>query len=65
MNENDKQIFTDEQRRELDRMFALVKERNEEILNILEDIQMQQKRGPYDFNIEKRIERLRNKIEKK
>jgi len=64
MNENDKQIFTDEQRRELDRMFALVKERNEEILNILEDIQMQQKRGPYDFNIEKRIERLRNKIEK-
>ncbi len=64
MSENKKEIFTDEQRRELDRMFSIVRERHEEILNIIEDVQMQQKRGAYDLNIEKRIERLRNKIEK-
>ena len=64
MNENKRQIFTDEQRRELDRIFSLVKERDEKLLDILEDIQMQQKRGTYDFNIEKKIDQLRDKIEK-
>ena len=64
MSENKKQIFTDNQRRELDRMFSLVKERDEKLLDILEDIQMQQKKGTYDFNIEKKIDRLRDKIEK-
>jgi len=64
MSENKKQIFTDDQRRELDRMFSLVKERDEKLLDILEDIQLQQKKGAYDFNIEKKIGRLRDKIEK-
>lgn len=64
MSENKKQIFTDNQRRELDRMFSIVKERDEKLLDILEDIQLQQKRGAYDFNIEKKIDRLRDNIEK-
>ena len=63
MNEDRKQIFTEEQKRELERMFSLVKERDREIVNILETIQMQQKSGVYDFNIETKIDRLRSKIE--
>jgi len=61
---SEKEIFTDEQRRELDRMFSLVKERDERLLDIVEDMQTQQRKGAYDITIDKKIDRLRDKIEK-
>ena len=63
MSEN-KEIFTDEQRRELDRVFGLVKERDEKFLDILEDIQTQQRKGVYNDTIDKKIDRLRDIITK-
>ncbi|MFY9299888.1 MAG: hypothetical protein WAO91_01690 [Candidatus Nitrosotenuis sp.] len=64
MNENKKEIFADEQRRELDRMFLLVRERDEKILDILEDIQTQIRKGAYNDIIDKKIDRLRDIITK-
>lgn len=64
MSEDKDQIFTKEQKRELDRVLSLIKERDMEIVDILEAIQIQQKNGQYDYNIEKKIDRLRAKIEK-
>lgn len=58
-----KETFTDEQRRELDRMFSIVKERDEAIIDILERLQHQQKKGQYDDSIEKGLDRLRKKVE--
>ena len=63
MSEEKEQIFTNEQKRELERILSLIKQRDMEIVDILEVIQLQQKNGRYDFNIEKKIERLRSKIE--
>ncbi len=64
MSENKKEIFTDEQRRELDRVLLLIKERDERILDILEDIQTQQRKGAYNDTIDKKIDRLRDNIKK-